>query len=83
MAAGIRWIDGLGNVLEDGQYIGYYDATTKTCALLDGTPILCPTGNAKDIQPVVVESTPTYWWVLLIVFSVLVILLGWWINRKK
>lgn len=76
------WIDSLGNLREDGDYIGYYDAIIEKCFLLNGTEVPCPVVDTAVKQPTV-KGGQTYWWLFLVFFCIAVIVLAWWLNRKK
>lgn len=75
-------IDNLGNLYQGSDAVGTYDSITKKCELYDGTEVPCPNANPIVNQPTV-QSKQTYWWVLLLAFCIAVVLLAWWINRKK
>ncbi len=73
-------IDNLGNVLQDGIPIGYYDEG-KCYMLADDSEMICP-ALPQNFAPAVIKSKPTYWWVAFVAFGVLVIFIAWFINRK-
>ena len=79
----IKWIDGVGNVLEGSTYIGTYDAVTGKCELYNGTEMPCPSTDPQDIKQPTVGGAQTYWWLFLVFFSLAVIVFAWWLNRKK
>lgn len=77
------WVDSLGNLLRGSEYIGFYDSVTGKCELMDGTEVSCPDVSQAAQQQKTIQSTQTYWWVLVIVFSLVVIFFAFWLNRKK
>ncbi|WP_052592693.1 hypothetical protein [Aureispira sp. CCB-QB1] len=81
MSNELRWIDKHGNLLEGSQYIGFYDSITQTCELYDGTSVVCPSFDSSELQQKVVRDKPTYYWVLLVLFCLLVLFIAWYINR--
>lgn len=76
---GTRTIDNFGNLLENGQPIGYYDSG-KCYLLSDNSETSCP-DLPQNFAPAEIKATPTYYWVALLVFCALVIFIAWWINR--
>lgn len=73
-------IDNQGNLIENNNYIGFYDSLTGECKLFDGTLVVCP-NIPTTIQQNIVQDKPTYYWLLLVLFSLLVVFIAWYINR--
>ena len=75
------FIDGLGVIYLNGEPIGYYDQIDDLCFLNNGDEIECPPIDQVLNVPTV-TAKKTYWWVLLLGFVVVVLLVGWLVNRE-
>ena len=73
-------IDNVGNLLQNGVAVGFYDLDTQSCRLYNGALVACPEIKGEIFQPII-ASKKSYWWVLLLVFILVVIVFAWFINK--
>lgn len=77
-------VDALGNLIEDGQFVGYHDVVTNKCYRFqdqgNDIEIKCP--DTSQSKQVVKEAKRTYYWVILVGFIIFIIGLGWYVNKK-